>query len=109
MDEAAREAREALLRKRHRLVDLRGEVQSEERGLRQERSADWVDLASDQGAAQLLDDLTERELGEIAEIDAALARIERGTYGVCLACGSPVEPGRLKAIPEVRLCLGCSS
>lgn len=108
MDEAARQAREALLRKRHRLVNLRGEAENEGRGLRQDRSADWVDLASDQGAARLLDDLTERELGEIAEIDAALARIERGTYGVCLSCGGRVEPGRLKALPEVRLCLSCS-
>lgn len=108
MDEAAREAREALLRKRHRLVALRGEAQSEERDLRRERSADWVDQASDQGAAQLLDELTERELGQIAEIDAALARIERGTYGRCQSCGGPVEAGRLKAIPEVRLCLACS-
>ncbi len=108
MDEAAREAREVLLRKRHRLVDLRGEAETEGRGLRQERSADWVDLACDQGAARLLDDLTERELREIAEIDAALARIERGTYGVCQSCGGPVEPGRLKALPEVRQCLACS-
>ncbi len=108
MDEAVREAKEALLRKRHRLVDLRGEAESEGRDLRRDRSPDWVDLASDQGAARLLDDLTERELGEIAEIDAALARIERGTYGVCQSCGDRVEAARLKAIPEVRLCLACS-
>ncbi len=108
MDEAVSEAREALLRKRHRLVDLRGEAESRGRGLRQDRSADWVDLASEQGAARLLDDLTEREMDQIAEIDAALARIEQGTYGVCLSCGGRVEPARLKALPEVRFCLACS-
>ncbi len=108
MRDAAREAREALLRKRHRLVELHGEAESGGRGLRGDQSPDWVDQAADQGAARLLDDLTEREFGEIAEIDAALARIERGTYGSCLSCGGPVEPARLKAIPEVRLCLACS-
>ncbi len=108
MDDAARAAREALLRKRRRLVELHGDAESEGRGLRGDQSADWVDQASDQGAAKLLDDLTEREFGEIAEIDAALARIEGGTYGSCLSCGGLVEPARLKAIPEVRLCLACS-
>lgn len=108
MDEAAREARERLLRRRHRLVRLQGDAESEGRSLREGRSPDWVDQASDEGAARLLADLTERERAEVAEIDAALARIERGTYGTCLACGAPVEPGRLKAIPEARLCLACS-
>jgi|SRR5512134_367246 len=108
MDEAAREAKETLLRRRHRLVRLQGEAESEGRTLREGRSPDWVDQASDEGAARLLADLTERERIEVAEIDAALARIERGTYGVCLSCGGPVERGRLRAIPEARLCLECS-
>lgn len=108
MDEAAREARERLLRRRHRLVRLQGDTEREGRGLREGRSPDWVDQASDEGAARLLADLTERERAEVAEIDAALARIERGTYGTCLSCSGPVEPGRLKAIPEARQCLACS-
>jgi len=108
MDEAAREARETLLRRRHRLVRLQGGAESQGRELREARSPDWVDQASDEGAARLLDDLTERERAEVAEIDAALARIERGTYGVCLSCGGPLERGRLRAIPEARLCLACS-
>ncbi len=109
MDQAAREARETLLRRRHRLVRLQGEAESESRDLQQGRSPDWVDQASDEGAARLLAELTERERGEVAEIDAALARIERGTYGLCLSCGGSVERGRLKAIPEARLCLACSA
>jgi len=108
MDEAAREARETLLRRRHRLVRLQGEAESEGRDLLEGRSPDWVDQASDEGAVRLLAELTERERSEVAEIDAALARIERGTYGVCLSCGGPVERGRLRALPEARLCLACS-
>ena len=108
MDEAAREAREKLLRRRHRLVRLQGDSASEGKTLLEERSPDWVDQASDQGAAGLLAELTERERAEVAEIDAALARIERGTYGTCLSCGGPVERGRLRAIPEARQCLACS-
>ncbi|HEU4383284.1 MAG TPA: TraR/DksA family transcriptional regulator [Anaeromyxobacteraceae bacterium] len=108
MDQVAREARDRLLRRRHRLVRLQGDAENEGRTLREERSPDWVDQASDEEAVQLLADLTERERAEVAEIDAALARIERGTYGTCQSCGDPVEPARLKAIPEARLCKACS-
>ena len=108
MDQVAREARETLLRRRRQLVRLQGGAESEGRSLMEGRSPDWVDQASDEGAARLLAELTERERAEVAEIDAALARIERGSYGTCLSCGGPVEPGRLKAIPGARLCLACS-
>lgn len=109
MDQVAREARETLLRRRRQLVRLQGGAESEGRSLMEGRSPDWVDQASDEGAVRLLADLTERERAEVAEIDAALARIERGTYGVCLSCGGPIEPGRLKAVPEARQCLACSA
>jgi DnaK suppressor protein len=109
MDQVAREARETLLRRRRQLVRLQGGAESEGRSLMEGRSPDWVDQASDEEAVRLLADLTERERAEVAEIDAALARIERGAYGVCLSCGGRIEPGRLKAVPEARQCLACSA
>jgi RNA polymerase-binding transcription factor DksA len=45
---------------------------------------------------------------EIADIDAALARIQAGSYGRCLNCGGPLGLQRLRAIPEARYCLACS-
>jgi DnaK suppressor protein len=45
---------------------------------------------------------------ELAEIDAALARIREGRYGVCQSCGGPMGLQRLRAIPEARYCLACS-
>lgn len=45
---------------------------------------------------------------ELAEIDAALQRIEQGKYGTCLACGGPMGLQRMRAIPEARYCVGCS-
>ncbi|HWB99012.1 MAG TPA: SpoIIE family protein phosphatase, partial [Bryobacteraceae bacterium] len=41
----------------------------------------------------------------LAEVDAALARIERGTYGLCETCHDPIEEDRLQANPLVRFCL----
>ncbi|HUO29442.1 MAG TPA: TraR/DksA C4-type zinc finger protein, partial [Bryobacteraceae bacterium] len=39
------------------------------------------------------------------EVDAALAQMDDGTYGLCEACHDPVEPERLMADPLMRFCL----
>ncbi|HEV8459779.1 MAG TPA: TraR/DksA C4-type zinc finger protein [Gaiellaceae bacterium] len=41
----------------------------------------------------------------VSEIDAALLRIEEGTYGVCEICGKPIGEERLAAIPWTRFCI----
>jgi len=45
---------------------------------------------------------------ELSEIDAALARIADGTYGACEVCGGAIGRDRLRALPEIRRCVGCS-
>ncbi|MDX6503811.1 MAG: hypothetical protein QOE29_936 [Gaiellaceae bacterium] len=48
----------------------------------------------------------EENVEQILEaIDAALARIEAGTYGICLRCGKPIGIDRLEAIPYATLCI----
>jgi len=44
---------------------------------------------------------------KLKEIDAALARIENGEYGVCSACGEEISPKRLAALPWARYCIDC--
>ncbi|HEY7725277.1 MAG TPA: TraR/DksA C4-type zinc finger protein [Anaeromyxobacteraceae bacterium] len=51
----------------------------------------------------------EAERRELAEIDEALHRIASGTYGSCQACGGAIGRQRLRALPEVRFCVKCSS
>jgi DnaK suppressor protein len=46
---------------------------------------------------------------KIEEIDAALARISHGTYGVCTDCGEPIDPARLKALPAAERCIRCQT
>ncbi|HKU57480.1 MAG TPA: TraR/DksA C4-type zinc finger protein [Gaiellaceae bacterium] len=43
----------------------------------------------------------------IAEIDAALKRIEDGTYGTCTNCGREIPVQRLEANPWASLCIDC--
>jgi DnaK suppressor protein len=40
-------------------------------------------------------------------IDAALARIQQGTYGVCACCGDEINSRRLDALPWTQYCLRC--
>lgn len=40
-------------------------------------------------------------------IDAALARLDAGTYGACTSCHQPIVPGRLEALPWAALCIDC--
>src|SRR5688500_14717240 len=42
----------------------------------------------------------------LSEVDAALLRFDKGTYGLCEECHDPIEPERLVADPLIRLCLG---
>lgn len=44
----------------------------------------------------------------LAEVSAALDRLDEGTYGVCERCGSTIAPGRLDARPTARLCISCA-
>jgi DnaK suppressor protein len=49
--------------------------------------------------------LLEQVDDELAEIDAAAQRLERGTYGTCQACGRPIGDDRLEALPATRFCV----
>jgi DnaK suppressor protein len=45
---------------------------------------------------------------DLEELDAALGRVEDGSYGVCERCGLPIASARLEARPWARRCLACA-
>jgi DnaK suppressor protein len=49
----------------------------------------------------------EHEVAELDALDAALARIEAGTYGECIDCGVSIPVARLQATPEASRCIHC--
>lgn len=51
--------------------------------------------------------LQEMRFSQLRRIEEALARIDAGTYGICLRCGESITPARLEAAPEAPLCLLC--
>ena len=65
-----------------------------------------ADTATDTYARELDEGLAgdaERLLGEI---EAALARLETGTFGLCRVCGREIGAERLEAVPYATLCIG---
>ena len=45
---------------------------------------------------------------DIAAVDAALERIDNGTYGICVRCGRTIGVERLRARPTAELCIACA-
>lgn len=55
-----------------------------------------------------VDALIRQTQAHLVELDAALARLDAGTYGVCEGCERPIPEARLEARPEARLCIHCA-
>ena len=51
--------------------------------------------------------LRDRNLQQLETVDAALTRLDAGTYGACVRCGRPIAPGRLEALPWAAHCIDC--
>ena len=45
---------------------------------------------------------------QLEQVDAALARLDEGTYGVCAVCGEAIPPERLEVRPTATTCVGCA-
>ena len=52
--------------------------------------------------------LLTQALEQIAEIDAAIGRLDKGTYGICVRCSQPIGQGRLAARPAAATCIRCA-
>jgi RNA polymerase-binding protein DksA len=71
---------------------------------RMEDTGDWAvaDLETALDVAEV-----SRDVAELREIDAALARLKDNVYGTCLECGAPIPFGRLDAYPMAARCVAC--
>ena len=59
-----------------------------------------------QAMAQAIEQRREREL---ARIQAAMERIDAGTYGECALCGQRIQDERLESDPAAPMCIACAS
>lgn len=103
----------ALAPVRHALVQRSEELQT--------RLGKVEDLLSSPHSQGFAEQATEREQDEalsgqeqvfekeLAQIRAAIGRIDDGTYGQCTRCGEDISPRRLEVQPEAPVCMACAS
>ncbi len=68
------------------------------------QSSDWAQNEVERDLAYAMD---ERETAELSAIDAAIKRIEAGTFGLCTDCGVDIPTARLHANPAAMRCVAC--
>ena len=66
------------------------------------------------GTTEAISRLTDIGVGRtleagLARTERALAKLDDGSYGVCDACGAPIPPRRLQAMPDSVLCVSCAA
>lgn len=71
-------------------------------------SADWQEQATELENEEVLAELDVSQRHTLEAIEAALARIDEGTYGICVECEDKISPKRLEALPFSTLCITCA-
>ena len=70
---------------------------------------DEADAATQSAERELMFELSDNERQSLDAIEAALRKINSGTYGVCESCRQKIAAPRLKAIPQARYCINCQA
>ena len=101
-------ARAKLQKRRREIVELirRGDAGMAQ--IRSEREIEFGDEAQSEQEQERIARIEAVEDAEVSRIDAALARIDAGTWGTCARCGEPIEARRLEAHPDAAQCSGCA-
>ena len=106
--------REALLEERKRVAAAIQNLHDENPGTLAEDAGE--ETAYDNHLADTATETYDRELDYtleensehvLAAIEAALKRIDEGTYGICMNCGKQIAQERLEALPWATLCIDC--
>ena len=101
------EARKAQLEAR--LDELTARLQRIENELEQPVSDSFAEQAVEREEEEVLEDLGAAGVQEIRMIEAALDRIDQGTYGTCVVCGDPIGDDRLDVLPQTPMCRDCAA
>ena len=106
--------RERLLDERKRVVGAIDNIHAENPGSLADETEELNfqdnhpgDVATATFDREMASTLEENSTHVLVEIDAALERIENGTFGNCARCGNPIGNERLEALPWATLCIEC--
>jgi DnaK suppressor protein len=111
VSEKTRDVLKAELQRRRRLIlETSRRADAEIDALRAaERDPEFEEGAQSEHEQFTLSRLSEAQRREILQVDAALARIDAGEYGICRDCEQEIDPRRLAAVPYALLCTECAA
>jgi len=92
-----------------RLAELTHEISEIDHTLREPDNPDVEERAVENEGHEVLEGLGNAALQEIAQIKAAIKRMELGTYGQCTLCGNDIGASRLNAMPYAANCIDCAA
>ena len=58
---------------------------------------------------EILFELSDNERTTLDQIEGALRKMDKGTYGLCESCQKPIPKARIKAVPFARYCIACQN
>ncbi len=70
---------------------------------------DTAELGSDNADQEIMFSLLGSDRDTLDQIEAAIQRIEDGSYGRCEECGEQIPKARLSAIPYAAFCVQCAA
>ena len=88
----------------HRIEAIEADVQHKKEPVEK----DFAEQVTQRENDEVLTALDDEAQQTVHLIDAALARIQAGTYGICAVCGEPIPEQRLNAIPYATTCITCA-
>ena len=68
---------------------------------------DSIDIATSTVAQNILNAMNSNNQQRMVAIEAALRRIEEGSFGTCVMCGKPILASRLETVPWATKCISC--
>ena len=99
--------REALVRKKAEILTTGGVRPLAATMENNSRQGDMADQADGNNEVHIQLKLKQTDAKILQAIEEALARLEKGTFGICRDCGEPISSARLSAIPWTRVCITC--
>lgn len=99
--------RQQLLALQQQLVQRIFDMETSMLAMDADRDIERTDRVQEEAAEVALTALDEQGRREMEAIQAALARIDAGTYGSCATCGETISAARLTAMPMARRCVAC--
>lgn len=97
--------KEKLLKARQQIINSGVLSDLEDLKIKSDDLADEADLATNTINQQVSFSIREKEMTKLRRIEAALGRVEEGTYGICLESGEEIEEKRLEVQPWAEFCI----